>query len=1199
MGVDISSIGTYNHWSPLADYTSEARTKISDELPLPNQKVLVRPEEVYKYEETPILIEFTDEETRFDILIYNYLYDDETDKKEAKLQVIVDLLKEINQTNSFKINSELYTDNRVKQLINLINKHNTHEVTAAEARNIIQSNIIKASLDERNMKASYSPIDVVMSRFQDELKKITDLTAAERNLDDGGLSIARMQYNNSVGKKDVGVMANGLKAFFALTQYFNKHRKDPNFVNSQRYFLSRISLAVGQDRYFSTISDIKFEQEALKTLKSAFNLYLGNLTEDLTFTADDASLLISSLVSLATDNAKELALVKMNASIDLACVHLFLVVMGYSPEEIITFTTSSAFNKVMNELNSSILSGQKSNVRDAISKIQHLESTTPEEFYQLEQMLFIYNCAQEMSKVAKLAAINQGVKVDEIEADKFYTTIQNIVNEQARLICPGENNSLDVYVADSGKINISYVATIKDDQTGQTLTTVLPDDQMWIEFLAKTHNYIPQDIQPALIQQYKQKLESLNQRNMQFKYVSDSLQIDMVRYFRDPEYHQFIIDLYDLFKHNFNVLDCISNLPHFNKMLEAFVLAENTIKSHSSRTRIVLDESKKAYKGKKIHNYRTESAGDEGDESRTINKKVFDKQSYGKPIQNKAGRFYDDYILSEWINEHQQEYRIKYTDGAKTVTIDLSNNKGIADFANFMAYEVIPLLKEVLPKNTFLKYIKPDFQKLKKGKKELFLPKYVFNFDVDTLISVADQNKSFYINKGFDDLGNISLNSPLLQELGIVEGGRLTLGELFYLYDKITSASSIGQGSLDRAFETYLSKQLEAGKSTIAQQIAQIELDHDLGIRPEIQFDPWLFTAFCYANQIRATQGGIMTYNYNWRTKEGETLSIQDRYLFHLDSVLDLKDTQVAGEKFLQALTQEYIQVKLEGDNWVITSLFDPDLEFAFTASDASFSLSTLLNDLYKTKRIYPESFDEFILKLNQIQESNITPHLQVYQTVAVYKKFAERFEQLGLKVEVDALGKDAPNGYVQNGVIYLNTDKDVESTAFHELMHIVLGVMKHDDFKGFEQAMELVHRSSTARQIYAQVSQDPHYENLIDLDKKEEVFCRILEQIYSGNLTTEEVFKDEQGQDTYQMLNTLINPYIGKTFGITPPAFFMSFIQDTVSTLPGKNSTLFMKQQADSTGYIKEKHKSIQSAKITTWLQDLVKKGALTETEC
>jgi hypothetical protein len=134
-------------------------------------------------------------------------------------------------------------------------------------------------------------------------------------------------------------------------------------------------------------------------------------------------LLISSLVSLATDNAKELALAKMNASIDLACMHLFLVVMGYNPKEIISFTTSPAFNKVVDVLNNSVLTGTKLDVRSAIHLVKSREDTTNEEKHSLNQMLFIYNCAQEMSKVAKLAGINQGVKVDEIEADKFYTTI--------------------------------------------------------------------------------------------------------------------------------------------------------------------------------------------------------------------------------------------------------------------------------------------------------------------------------------------------------------------------------------------------------------------------------------------------------------------------------------------------------------------------------------------------------------------------------------------------------------------------------------------------------------------------------------------------------------------------------------------------------------------------------------------------------
>lgn len=1208
MGVDISAIGQYNHWSPLADYTSEVKSKLSDQLPLPNQKILVRPENVYKYEEQPILIKFSQEHTEVNRLITEYLNNEELDRNEAKLSTIVALLKHINKTQSFLIDPILYEDKRVRQLISLINKHNTHEVTAAEARNIIQKNIIQASLDERNMKASYSPIDVVMQRFKDELDDITDFTAAERNLDDGGLSIARMQYNNSVGKKDVGVMANGLKAFFALTQYFNKHRKDANFVKSQRYFLSRISLAPGNNKYFSTISDIRFEQEALKQLKSAFKLYLGTeLSDDLTFTADDASLLISSLVSLATDNAKELALAKMNASIDLACMHLFLVVMGYNPKEIISFTTSPAFNKVVDVLNNSVLASTKLDVRSAIQLVKSREDITDEEKYSLDQMLFIYNCAQEMSKVAKLAGINQGVKVDEIEADKFYTAIQGIITEQARLICPGGENNLNLSINNSGLISLSYVSVVTDDITGKKVEVLLSEDEVIIKFLVATHNYDPATITPSLIQEYKQKLSDLNARNIQFKYVDESLQIDMLRYFRDTDYHQFIIDLYDLFKHNFNVLDCIAELPHFNKMLEAFVLAENTIKKHSSRARAVLDQAQKAYQSRRIYNKVAEWEDDGSESGRTKHRTVFEKQSFGKPVQNKAGKFYDDYILSEWIHEHGKEYTIKYKDNNKSYTIDITNNKGIADFANFMAYELIPLLKEVLPKNTFLKYIKPDFQKLKKGKIELFLPKYVFNFDVDTLLSISDQNKAFYINKGFEELSQIKLNSPLLYELGITEGDNITLGELFYLYDKLTAASSVGQGTLDRAFETYLAKQIEANNETIASQIAQIELDHDLGIRPEIVFDPMLFTAFCYANQIRAKQKGIMTYDYNYKKKEGKTLSIRDKYLFHIESVQDIKDSQLIGEIFLNALAQDYIKAELidysDGKQWLITSVFNPDLAFAFDAHGTQPSIKLLLQDLYQATKIYSEDFIEFTQEIQNIvddQHNNNIAQLQDFETVAAYKKFAKRLEGLGLTVVVDSLGKDAPNGYVQDGIIYLNTDKNVTSTAFHELMHIVLGVMKHDDYKGFEYAMELMYRSPIAKQIYTELSKEGSiYENLIDLDKKEEVFCRIIELIANGKISIETAFVDEEGKDTYYMINKMINPFIGKTFDIAPPSFLMSFVTDTVSTLPGKNSTIFIKQKADSTGYIQEKRKSIQSTKISAWLQHQVSIGALEQTTC
>ena len=50
--------------------------------------------------------------------------------------------------------------------------------------------------------------------------------------------------------------------------YLNKYRKDPNFINSNRYFLSRLKIN-GEDKYFSTISDVEFEEEAIRALNTA------------------------------------------------------------------------------------------------------------------------------------------------------------------------------------------------------------------------------------------------------------------------------------------------------------------------------------------------------------------------------------------------------------------------------------------------------------------------------------------------------------------------------------------------------------------------------------------------------------------------------------------------------------------------------------------------------------------------------------------------------------------------------------------------------------------------------------------------------------------------------------------------------------------------------------------------------------------
>jgi hypothetical protein len=69
-----------------------------------------------------------------------------------------------------------------------------------------------------------------------------------------------------------------------------------------------------------------------------------------------------------------------------------------------------------------------------------------------------------------------------------------------------------------------------------------------------------------------------------------------------------------------------------------------------------------------------------------------------------------------------------------------------------------------------------------------------------------------------------------------------------------------------------------------------------------------------------------------------------------------------------------------------------------------------------------------------------------------------------------------------------------------HELLHLVFGVMKHDSFESYERVLELTYKSDYAKELYRQLSTNDNYKNLMDLDLKEEVFCRLIEAIVDPN---------------------------------------------------------------------------------------------------
>lgn len=1279
MGADISSTGHYNHWSPLADFTTRQLADISDTLPVPDQTKLVTPENYHKVSSniTPKVIndlgQFIDNQelpkldqlTRDYILLYNsngqdsvanslykkYNIKNDTKPKQAGLlKIKSQILQEIKNKDSVSLHYTEYmtskqTSRAFKELLGSLNKHTTHVVTDAESRNIIQRNIIKVSLDERNMKAGYSPIDVAMDKFKDALKAMDNGRAYTLDWNNG-FTIPYLQYNNSVGKADVGIMANGLKAFFALTQYFNQYRKQlaehpQEYTQSPRYFISKLPIIQRNTykyRFCNQLSDIQFEAEAVKALTQALHTFVD--TNAVPYEShDDASLLISSLISLATDNAKEMALGKMNASKDLARMHLYLVMMGYSAEEVVKITTSPAFTKLKAALDASFFSSTYTPV-DTVIRSLMVETESDEERLDLQDLLYIYLASGEMSTIARLGGVNQGVKVDVIAANQFCQNFENIIVNQYKNVLSDEfinsenikgavdyNN--DPFYEEYYRRHHQYPKWIPAKQlSGFYFATSVT------QIISTLTNLYPSEITYELWEKYINKLQEVMEGSVKFNQPLLS-PINMVRYFDDPQYRNFVVNAYELCKMSFNPYDCINHLPHFYEMLHAFVISNETIKM-SSKARIVLQESKKLnpYEINNITEKTVEAVNpDTGDVyEKTEKVTAFEIKSINADTAAKKGyAFYNDKIMAEWLEEHGAQYKFQVItkindDGSKDIIeFDLTTNSGIIKFCNFMAYTVIPRLMARANSgqklgNSFLRYLRSNFKKASNDSGSVFLPGYKFSFDTNFMNSVSDQNKIFYLTQGFVELtltqnGKQKTLGEVLPELGFLNGvgANLPLGELFYLYDKFTSMNA-GYSSLSKAFELYLQKiDEQKNSSNIAKELATIKLEHDLGIRPDFSFNPADFTIFAMQNIIRHKLKGKVQYGKlhedpdhpfkvtGWAVSK----NISDVVVFNLqDKSEGQKEFKSIAERFIKLIQSGQLLVDPRNGGLefkTINSIDFPAQKLTFF-TDRSFegdlNLVNLLNYLKSGSKDDLKRLSQFINSVYSSISKNSTTAWKPNESGYAMQLFADHLKQLGLNVILESDGAS----YVDaNGDIHLNKFSGI-TTPMHELMHIIFAVMKSKNYAQFHHLMHQVNKLmpviDTRLQLETNDKLSQQYGSMMENDRIEEAFCRVLELIAKNQLNPESLIIEGQTTSLWEFIKNQINPYVSYTFGIPTPADFTDFLKDSVIKRIN-NSSVFIRPTVGSTKYIDNKVKVGNMVAVSEFIRKQVDNGTLEETEC
>lgn len=193
----------------------------------------------------------------------------------------------------------------VNEIVNHINKHNNYinnRNVEEFSKNYIVTSMYDIGISPANLIESQAALDSITGPLKEAASATLKAMEEQSEHPVNFTTNVHGLVQNMDGKKGVGICAVGLKGFFAATARYNEvlNNGTPEEVERLR-------------------SDVEIARKKFHILANAYTTnevnqaILGTIITQLDQT-NDAALTLSALLSLATDNAKELALSKLNAA---------------------------------------------------------------------------------------------------------------------------------------------------------------------------------------------------------------------------------------------------------------------------------------------------------------------------------------------------------------------------------------------------------------------------------------------------------------------------------------------------------------------------------------------------------------------------------------------------------------------------------------------------------------------------------------------------------------------------------------------------------------------------------------------------------------------------------------------------------------------------------------------------------------------
>jgi hypothetical protein len=248
-----------------------------------------------------------------------------------------------------------------------------------------------------------------------------------------------------------------LKAFEAATQALYSILEEGNPEKIQQIF---VDLQIGS-KQISSIANLWVKDPVFKILKEETqNMLLAFAS------SDDAYIELSSLLSLAVDNAKDPTLSKINGNKNMIGLYTAGLISGLSKEELISIINSKSGELISDYLTSNIFNSHKKYFRDPIKVFQHLHSQTtenlkvPDEKTEIGQKLKSILTTKEENGfyISESERIDQALALIKDNNDNSYKTFKNELYSLKEIVNIKE---FDLYKAPDGTKHSCFRALYK------------------------------------------------------------------------------------------------------------------------------------------------------------------------------------------------------------------------------------------------------------------------------------------------------------------------------------------------------------------------------------------------------------------------------------------------------------------------------------------------------------------------------------------------------------------------------------------------------------------------------------------------------------------------------------------------------------------------------------------------------------------